>query len=97
MAPTRPEIDELEMLIAASRLAEQAMAVALLAFSPEELELLPADHRRVLDVLIKRRLREGGAEPTLEDSLRIRLRFEQYFQNHLDDPNAARLAAQLRR
>lgn len=97
MAQTHGEIDELQLAIAARQLAERAMAVALLAFSTEELEALPGDHRKVLDVLFKRRLREGGAEPTVEDSLRIRQQFEHYSQNHLDDPNAARLAAQLRR
>ena len=57
MAQIHGEIDELELAIAARRLAERAMAVALLAFSAEELEALATDHRKVLDVLIKRRLR----------------------------------------
>ena len=69
---------------------------AFLAFSAEELELMPTEQRQVLDVLLKRRLRQGGTEPDVVDCLRIRLQLESFFENRFEEPNAMRLALQLR-
>jgi hypothetical protein len=87
---------ELEAVIAAKRLNEHIEALALTAFSAEELAAIPPDFRKVLDMLFKRRMAQAGADLTLEDCLRIRQQFEQYADNRVGDPTALRLAAQLR-
>lgn len=87
---------ELEAVIAARRLNEHIEALALTAFSAEELDALSADFRKVLDMLFKRRMAVVGADLSLEDCLRIRQQFESYCDNRVGDPTALRLAAQLR-
>jgi hypothetical protein len=95
----RDQIDnydnELEAVIAARRLGEQIEALALTVFSADELAALSPDHRKVLDMLFKRRLRDAGAELSLADCRSVREQFDQY-ANRVGDPHALRLATQLR-
>ena len=89
--------EELDQAIAEERFAERMREFALLAFSAEELDGLPMEQRRVLDLLIKRRMREGGAEPDAYDSLSIRQQFEEYVLNRMGNMLAAQIGAQIRR
>lgn len=87
---------ELERAIDARRLAEQIDALLLQAFSADELAAIPADLRKVLDMLIKRRMAVAGKDLSLADMLGVRQQFEDYAESRVGDPIALRLAAQLR-
>lgn len=88
--------NELELVIANRRTAERVEACALQAFGAEELAALPPEQRKVLDMLIRRRLAQGGDEPSLSDWLRLRQQFESWCDNQSVQSSAMRLAAQLR-
>lgn len=87
---------EIEAAIAAQHFAELCEALLLEVFTAEELAAIPAELRPTLDVLLKRRLRQDGPEPTLGELLTIRQQFEQFCENRLALPGATRLAQQLR-
>jgi hypothetical protein len=88
--------NELEAAIAARRLNEHIERLALSVFSAEELAAVPAENRKVLDMLFKRRMRDAGADLTQADCLGVRQQFEQYTTTRVSDPLALRLATQLR-
>jgi len=87
---------ELGYELAERQLAERVAALALTAFSRDELDGMPAEQRTVLNVLLKRRLRQDGTEPGVGDCLLIRQQFERFCERRFGDPAAMRLAAQLR-
>ena len=88
--------NELEAAIAARRLGEHIEALALTVFSAEDLAAVSPEHRMVLDMLFKRRMRDAGADLSLAECLAVRQQFDTYAQNRVVDPLALRLAAQLR-
>lgn len=94
MAEGRPA-SELERAIDNQKLAEHMERLALLAFAPDELAALPADIRKVLALLTKRRMAEAGTELGVGDMLRIRRQVEDYQDGRLGTPAALRLATQL--
>lgn len=87
---------ELERAIDARRLGEHIDALLLQAFSADELAAIPADLRKILDMLVKRRMAVAGKDLSLADLLRIRQQFDDYAESRIGDPLALRLAAQLR-
>ena len=88
--------NELERAIDARRLAEHIDALILQAFSADELAAIPADLRKVLDMLVKRRMAVAGKDLSLADLLRIRQQFDDYADSRVGNPIALRLATQLR-
>lgn len=87
---------ELQSVIADGRSAARLEALALLAFAPDELAAISPEHRKVLDMLIRRRLERSTTEPDIADCLRIRQQFESYCDNQTGSSAGLRLAAQLR-
>ncbi len=89
--------DELQLALSAQGLAERVVALALLAFSADELDAMPAEQRTLLNVLLKRRIQQGGKEPDTGDCLRIRQQFELFCENRFSDPATTLLTKQLRK
>lgn len=87
---------ELERAIDTRRLGEHIDALLLQAFAADELAAIPADLRKILDMLVKRRMAVAGKDLSLGDLLRIRQQFDDYAESRIGDPLAFRLAAQLR-
>lgn len=85
---------ELNRAIIERRQAEQLEAIALLAFEPDELALLSTERRQVLDMLIKRRLKQT-LDPSLADALEVRRQFEDFCDRQSAAPSSLWLAAAL--
>jgi hypothetical protein len=85
---------ELDRAIIERRQAEQLERVALLAFEPDELALLGTEPRRMLDMLIRRRLRQT-LDPSLADALEVRRQFEDFCDRQSAAPSALWLTAAL--
>lgn len=85
---------ELNRAIIERRQAEQLEAIALLAFEPDELAQLSKERRQVLDMLIKRRLKQT-LDPSLADALEVRRQFEDFCDRQSAAPSSLWLAAAL--
>jgi hypothetical protein len=89
--------DELQVALSSQALADQVVALALLAFSADELDAMKAEQRTLLNVLLKRRILQAGAEPDVGDCLLVRQQFELFCENRFSDPATARIVKQLRK
>jgi hypothetical protein len=76
----------------ALRLSERALECAQEVYSSQELDSLSAEARKILDALLKRRLRQSGPPPTPEELGAIRNELE----SHLVHPALGRVYSQLR-
>lgn len=85
---------ELDRAIIERRQAEQIERIALLAFEPHELASLGRERRQMLDMLIKRRLKQS-LDPSLSDALEVRRQFEDFCDRQSAAPSSLWLAAAL--
>lgn len=85
---------ELDRAIIERRQAEMLERIALLAFEPHELSELSGERRQVLDMLIKRRLRQT-LDPSLADALEVRRQFEDFCDRQSSAPGSLWLTAAL--
>lgn len=90
-----PFESDLERAITEERKAKALEAFALEAFTSDELAALSPARRRVLDMLLKRQLRDS-LDPGIAEALRVRRQFEDYCDNQSSSAVSLRLSAQLR-
>lgn len=91
-----PFDNDLDRVITETRKAEALETLALQAFTRDELDALPAAERRVLDMLLKRQLRQS-LDPSLADALHIRRQFEDFCDRQTGAAASIRLFPALRR
>ena len=90
-----PFESDLERVITEQRKADMLEALALQAFTAEELAAMPAADRRVPGLLLKRQLRTT-LDPSLADALRLRREFEDFCDRQSGNAAAIRLFPALR-